>query len=160
MNRWQPAELRPGIDVAPSYGSDSDYIIRFSGTGGQVAPPRYAAQRHELFEDVSIPSINVVRPDGDAVVCQCLPKSDDVGNALDLELLAFPPHPDGHFLPSHSRKFTVAELVWDAEDTIVGPICPISGSVLLSQAAEDRWGDPSTLPVDGASIAIAKFDCP
>lgn len=154
LNRWQPAQVRPGIDVLTSEDFESDFIIHFSSTDGQMMPPQFTTQARHVFEGISLSSINVVPPAGDAVVCRSLTNLKMDGFKLKLD--AFPQHVDGHFLPSHSRTFVIDDPHWTFHEVVSGPMCPISGSVLLNKAI--KWGEPELRPVIDVVIAIASFD--
>lgn len=165
LNQWQPAGLRPNIDVlVPVHGGD-DYIIHFSSTenarAGQKKPlslpsPRWFPQGHEIFEPVSISSINLVRLGGnaEALVCSILPD----GDKIEVKVHVFPQHADSYFSPSYTRTFAVGvhALGWSAENVNAGPICTVSRSVLLANTG--RLG--RLLPHDlvDVHVAIAIFD--
>lgn len=147
LNCWQSTGIRPDISV-----SSHDYTMRFSSMDGQVGPPRYATQH--LFGGISLTSINVVLPDGDAVVCQILPSTVTAG--FELKVHAFPQNTEGHFLPSHSRTFAVRNIDWSHFKVHSGPICPVSGSMLLTRTG--NWTSSSLLSGDSVTVAIASFD--
>lgn len=163
LNRWQPAELRHDINVLTTYRAGADFIhniIHFLSADGQIASPRRATQTRHRFKRIAIPSINVIRSNGDAMACELLPRTRKVQRRTDgfeLKVHAFPQHAHGHFLPSHSRTFVVEELTdargWSPQTILSGPICPVSGSMLLAKV-----NNLGLLPVDGVSVAIASFD--
>lgn len=74
LNRWQPAESRPAIDVlranvdVPRAHVDGwDYIVRFSSIAALSSPLPRAKQPHHRFSVIPPSSINMVQADGNAL---------------------------------------------------------------------------------------------
>lgn len=161
LNSWQPVQLRPGVDFVPSEGFLLDHIIHFpplSESTPLQSPLQCAPQSTDTFKEIPIASINVVAPDGDALVCEVIPSQDARAGGLDLKVDAFPQHTDGHFQRPHSQTWSMAELHWEIDSTriLTGPVCPTSGSVPLSKV--DVWGYLRGREDGGYLIAIASFD--
>lgn len=165
LNRWQPVEVRPNIDILVPVNGDLDYIIHLPSpesaraqTASSLPSPRWAPQARELFEPISLSSINLVRlpkPGGhaDAVVCELVP---DMG-AVEMRVHAFPQNADGSFSPhfsSRSFNIDVQKLGWSYYKIAVLPLCPVSGSVLLTHMPIRGH----LYPADGVVIAVASFD--
>lgn len=147
FNRWQLAHRGPSITVLGAVGAESDFIIRFTSSETEITPQRCVLQPSSIFRFIPESTFTMMQSDGtgDAISCR-------MNDWLRLELRIFSQHADGSFSLSDTQGFAFDdELDWDFRRLCSGPMCPVTGSVLIAKV------DKEGFLVHGTNIALARY---